>query len=64
MKTHTLFYSDLDLKESHEDDDNDYKILSQFFLNKITPDDQDGNDYWHFDSLVRFDGMQEVKQRI
>ena len=60
--TYHYIYSDKNLKEmGHEDDDNDYKILSQFFLNKITPDDQDGNSYWHFDSLVRFDGMQEVK---
>lgn len=61
--TYYYIYSDKNLKDmGYEDDNDDYKILSQFFLDKITPDDQDGNDYWHFESLVSFQGMEEVDQ--
>ena len=47
-------------------EDDDHKILSQFFLQKIYKKDRDkwsGNMYWtnSMDALVRFDGMQEVK---
>ena len=44
-------------------EDDDHKILSQFFLQKITPLAREGSSYWTTDgmSLVRFDGMQEVK---
>jgi hypothetical protein len=45
----------------YKNEDDDHLILSQFFLNKITKKDKDGSDYWHYDSLVRFDGMEEVK---
>ena len=56
-------YSDQNLKDmGYKDDEDDYKILSQFFLNKITPEDEDGGSYWHFESLVEFRGMEEVDQ--
>jgi len=56
-------YSDKNLKDmGYEDDKDDYKILSQFFLDKITPDDEDGGSYWHFESLVQFQGMEEIDQ--
>ena len=47
-------------------EDDDHKILSQFFLQRIYKKDRDkwsGNMYWtnSMDALVRFDGMQEVK---
>ena len=60
-------YSDKNLKDmGYEDDKDDHKILSQFFLQKIYKKDRDkwsGNMYWtnSMDALVRFDGMQEVK---
>jgi predicted peroxiredoxin len=47
-------------------EDDDHKILSQFFLQKIYKKDRDDfspSMYWTNDgmSLVRFDGMEEVK---
>jgi hypothetical protein len=37
---HRYIYSDKNLKDmGYEDEKDDYKILSQFFLHKITPED-------------------------
>jgi hypothetical protein len=61
---HRYIYSDKNLKDmGWEDDKDDYKILSQFFLTKITPEDFDGwkDTYWKdFTTLVSFYGMEEV----
>jgi len=65
--TYHYIFSDKNIKDmKYKGKDDDHLILSQFFLNKITKKDKDnvkgyGSDYWHYDSLVRFDGMQEVK---
>lgn len=54
-------YSDKNLKDmGYENDKDDYKILSQFYLHKLTPDDEDGGSYWYYESLVEFRGMEEV----
>ena len=61
-QSHYYIYSDKnisDMKYTGEDDE--HIILSHFFFNKLTPDNQDGNAYWHLDSLVEFRGMEEVK---
>ena len=54
-----FIYSDKNLKDmGYEDVGDDYKILSQFYL-QITPDDS-GDSYWYYESLVEFKGMEEV----
>ena len=59
---HRYIYSDKNLKDmGYEDEKDDYKILSQFFLNKITPEDEYNGKYWNADSLVEFTNIQEVK---
>ena len=59
---HHFIYSDKNLKDmGYEDEKDDYKILSQFFLTKITTEDEKNGSYWDIDSLVQFTGMQEVK---
>jgi hypothetical protein len=59
-------YSDKNLKDmGYEDDKDDHKILSQFFLQKIKK--SDSNDwkgtYWKncYTRLVSFENMEEVK---
>ena len=66
--TYHYIYSDKNLKQMKYkgNDKDDHIILSQFFLQKITPKDEDDfstSHYWTNDglSLVRFDGMEEVK---
>ena len=66
--TYHYIYSDKNLKQMKYkgNDKYDHIILSQFFLQKITPDDEDDfstSHYWTNDglSLVRFDGMEEVE---
>ena len=57
-------FSDKNIKDmKYKGNGDDHKILSQFFLQKITPLAREGSSYWTTDgmSLVRFDGMQEVK---
>ena len=57
-------FSDKNIKDmKYKGNGDDHKILSQFFLQKITPLAKEGSSYWTTDgmSLVRFDGMQEVK---
>jgi|TARA_R100000455_G_C6205996_1_gene75133 hypothetical protein len=61
-------YSDKNLKDmGYEDDKDDYKILSQFFLQKITPKNFEGwkGTYWKncYTKLVSFNSMKEVKPR-
>ena len=61
--TYHYIYSDDNLKQmKYKNEKDDHKILSQFFLQKITEKDKDGADYWTNDgmSLVRFDGMEKV----
>ena len=61
--TYYYIYSDDNLKQmKYKNEKDDHKILSQFFLQKITEEDKDGADYWTNDgmSLVRFDGMEKV----
>jgi hypothetical protein len=66
--TYHYIYSDKNLKQMKYkgNDKDDHIILSQFFLQKITPKDEDDfstSHYWTNDglSLVRFDGMEEVE---
>ena len=59
-------YSDKNLEDmGYEDDNDDYKILSQFFLQKIKKSDNNGwkGTYWKncYTRLVSFQGMEEVK---
>jgi len=64
--TYHYIYSDDNLKQmKYEDEKDDHKILSQFFLQKITEEDKDNfspDHYWTNDgmSLIRFDGMEKV----
>ena len=64
--TYHYIYSDDNLKQmKYEDEKDDHKILSQFFLQKITEEDKDDfspDHYWTNDgmSLIRFDGMEKV----
>ncbi len=62
--TYHYIFSDKNIKDmKYKGNGDDHKILSQFFLQKITPLAKEGSSYWTTDgmSLVRFDGMQEVK---
>ena len=65
--TYHYIFSDKNIDDmKYKGEDDDYKILSQFFLQKIYKKDRDTNSphmYWTNDgtALVRFDGMQEVK---
>ena len=62
--TYHYIFSDKNIKDmKYKGNGDDHKILSQFFLQKITPLAREGSSYWTTDgmSLVRFDGMQEVK---
>ena len=65
--TYHYIFSDKNIKDmGYTGEDDDHKILSQFFLQKIYKKDRDDMSpsmYWTNDgmSLVRFDGMVEVK---
>ena len=65
--TYQYIFSDKNIKDmGYTGEDDDHKILSQFFLQKIYKKDRDKfspSMYWTNDgmSLVRFDGMEEVK---
>jgi len=65
--TYHYIFSDKNIKDmGYNGEDDDHKILSQFFLQRIYKKDRDTfspNMYWTNDgmSLVRFDGMEEVK---
>tara|TARA_B100000780_G_scaffold73372_1_gene49193 strand:+ start:108 stop:482 length:375 start_codon:yes stop_codon:yes gene_type:complete len=55
-------YSDKNLEDiKHEGDDHEYRILSHFFHENLSLDDEDGSAYWTGDGcrLVRFDGMTQ-----
>ena len=63
---HRYIYSDKNFKDmGYEDDKDDYKILSQFFLQKITPKDFFNwkGTYWKncYTRVVGFNSMEEVK---
>ena len=60
---HRYIYSDKNLKDmGYEDEKDDYKILSQFFLQKITPEDFEDwkGTYWLGDKLVSFCNWDKV----
>ena len=65
--TYHYIFSDKNIDDmKYKGEDDDYKILSQFFLQNFKRKDRDDMSphmYWTMDgtSLVRFDGMQEVK---
>ena len=65
--TYHYIFSDKNIKDmKYKGNGDDHKILSQFFLQKIYKKDRDKfspSMYWTNDgmSLVRFDGMEEVK---
>jgi hypothetical protein len=59
-------YNDQQLEDlGHEGDDNDYNILSHFFYENISKDDEEFGAYWTGDMsrLVRFDGMTQCFKR-
>ena len=60
---HRYIYSDKNLKDmGYEDEKDDYKILSQFFLFKITPEDFEDwkGAYWLGHKLVSFYNWDKV----
>ena len=61
--TYRYIFSDKNIRDmKYKGGGDDHLILSQFFLNKFKPSDREGGSYWmHGESLVRFDGMEEVK---
>ena len=63
---HRHIYSDQHLEDiKHEGDDHDYRILSHFFHENLSLNDEESGSYWIANGckLVRFEGMVEVKKK-
>lgn len=58
-------YSSKDLENmNYKSEDDELKLLSEFFGEPFTMKDEEGGSYWTKDgmSLVRFDGMINIKK--